>query len=207
VLCAGIVIFCASTFAELLLSPVHAEDEVESPHAAVVNWDFAEWCQVGKHRFTFEKTTLGNVIQALGGGKMNRDGDAGAAVYQWFVSYRWNNKIVTFSSNNDMGGSTHDLEEVDIKPVANGFDASKLPVIQGHILFPIGEPGMSFQALQHLLGPSPLVNSYAEYQYPGHIQGKDYDGKPIQGDVSGWLRVKVVRDKVDRIEISRITSY
>ena len=66
---------------------------------------------------------------------------------------------------------------------------------------------MPIQELQNLLGLSPMVNGYLEYQFPGHIKGKDYDGKPVQGDVSGWLRVKIVGAKVDQIEISRITSY
>ncbi len=75
-------LMCSYILGQSFILPVVAEDEVESPHAAVVKWDFAEWCQIGSHRFTFEKTTLCDIIKTLRGGEMTRDGSSGTAVFQ-----------------------------------------------------------------------------------------------------------------------------
>jgi hypothetical protein len=180
-------------------------NDLDSPFASKVNRDFSGWCQVGKHHFTFEKTTLADILSAFGEGKIVRDGTPGAAIWDWFLRYRWNNQIVTFSSNSDMGSPSHDLEEVEINP-AGSSEEFKLPTIKGDITFPFGGPGMSFQTLQRRLGKASVIKGYAAYQYPGHQRG-DYNGKSVEYDESGWLRVKVSKDSVEQIEVGRVTSY
>jgi hypothetical protein len=194
----------AILFAGLAILPLRAGDAI-SPDATPVKWDFSEWCQVGEHRFTFEKTHLSDIVRAFGVGKISRDGDAGAAVYEWVVRYRLGHETVTFMSNNDMGGPLHDLEEVEVKPWKHAVDRD-LPIIHGPISFPTGEPGMSFQALQQLLGPARLKKSYAEFLYLSH-QPFMNEGKTVQAEVQGWLRVKVVDGNIAQMAISHVTSY
>jgi hypothetical protein len=206
----GFSAICASRailFAGIAALPLMAgdADDAISPDASHVKWDFSEWCQVGEHRFIFEKTNLGDIIRAFGIGKISRTGDAGAAVFEWEVRYRLGNETVTFMSNNDMGGTLHDLEEVDVMPWKKASDPD-LPIIHGPISFPVGEPGMSFQALQHLLGPARLNKGYAEYLHVGHQRGMS-EGKAVELDVQGWLRVKVVDGNNEQMAISHVTSY
>ena len=194
----------AILFAGLAALPLLADDDGDaiSPDATQVKWDFSEWCRVGEHRFVFEKTNLGDIIRAFGTGKISRDRDAGAVVYEWFVRYRLGNEIVTFMSNNDMGEPLHDLEEVEVKPWKRAVDPD-FPLIHGPISFPAGEPGMSSQALQQLLGPARLKKSYAEFLYLGH-QPSMNAGKRVE--VQAWLRVKVVDGNIERMRISHVTS-
>jgi hypothetical protein len=206
----GFSAICASRailFASIAALPLLADDagDVISPGAARVKWDFSEWCQVGEHRFIFEKTNLGDIIRAFGIGKISRTGDAGAAVFEWEVRYHLGGEAITFMSNNDMGGTNHDLEEVEIKPWNKASDPN-LPIIHGPIAFPAGEPGMSLQALQHLLGPARLNKGYAEFLYLGHQRGMS-EGKAVELEVQGWLRVKVVDGHNEQMTISHVTSY
>jgi hypothetical protein len=177
-----------------------------SPDATVVKWDFAQWCQIGRERFTLEKTTLTDVMRAFGGGRITRDGHEGDANFNWLVRYRWRNQIVTFSSNNEMGSDTNDLEGIEIGPANEVSDASKLPVIYGPITLPIGVPGMSFRSLQRILGYAQLKSGYAEYQYLGDKGIKSSDGKTGDFNVQGWLRVKIVGEKVQHITLGHLTS-
>jgi hypothetical protein len=117
-----------------------------------VDQDFSRWCDVGPHHFIFEKTTLDDILRTFGSGRIERDGDAGSATFQYFIRYRWKDQVINFSSNNDMGGPARVLEEVDIQPARNSADELRLPSIGGLIHFPFGEPGMSFQDLEARLG-------------------------------------------------------
>jgi hypothetical protein len=182
------------------------DDEI-SPHATNVNWDFTQWCQVGGHRFIFEKTTLGDIAKAFGKGDIVRDGNPGAAVYEFLLRYRWKNQVVIFDSNNDMGGPTHDLEVVEIKPVSEDASSARLPVLAGEIRFQFGTPAMSLAGLEGVLGKARLEGDHAEFQRLGHLPGRDYNGKPILGDITSWLKVKVVHGQLTEIQVSRVTSF
>ncbi len=184
------------------------QDDVISPDATEVKWDFAQWCQVGTQRFTLEKSTLGEVLKALGSGAMTRDGHEGDTNFEWLVRYRWGGQVIVFSSNNEMGGDTHSLQGVDLRPASEVWDAFWLPRLHGPISFPFGEPGMSFQALTRELGPAKLDRDKAEYRYRDteDLHARDADGSFLSLDLTGWLRVKVADGKVTRMTLSHVTE-
>jgi hypothetical protein len=199
-----LLVFFFGFRSDLLFAAEDAGDEVlRSP--AVVGWDFSAWCKVDGHLFNLEKTTLGDVVRTFGAGKISRDGDAGAAVFEWLVEYKCGKQIIRFESNNDMGGDTHLLDEIEIRPEANGLH-SVIHVIHGPIIFPFGEFGISFKALQKVLGNSRLAQGRAEYQFENRISGQN-NGRSVESDVSSWMRVKVVSNHMTELDLSRITTY
>ncbi len=177
-----------------------------SASATKVDHDFSRWCAVGDHHFTLEKTTLDEIAATFKGGSIVRDGNPGAASFQWLLRYRWKNDVVVFSSNNDLGGPSHDLEEIDVQPASDIPDASKLPEIRGTVRFPFGSAGLSFDDLQKALGRTDAANGIAQYTFAGHRAGADSQGKSVSFDVSGSLRVKVSNGKIGQMEMSHLTT-
>jgi hypothetical protein len=202
----GRIVFFWNAILGLLLIPVRAEDDVISANATFVKWDFAEWCDVGRQRFIFEKTTLGEIMHAFGSGTLARNGEESDTVFGYFVRYRWRDQVIIFSSNNEMGGDEHELEEIEIKPAHEISDASTLPFIHGSITFPFGMPGMSFVDLRRKLGPIWTRKGYAYYQYQGHKKIKSPNGRYVDFDVSAWLQVKKTGENVEDILLGHLTS-
>jgi hypothetical protein len=185
-----------------------SDDEDLSIGATKVSWDFTRWCDVGSHHFVLEKTTLADVIRTFGAGTMTKTGTSGAAVFDWVVNYRHKNEVVTFMSNNDMGGPEHDLGEIEIQPATKLQGAANFPEIKGPIKTSFAKDVMSFTDLQHTLGKAKILEgNRAKYEYSGHIKLPYYSGQLVNFDVTGWLEMEVSNQKICDLDFGRVTSY
>jgi hypothetical protein len=200
-------VVCLGLVGSLLLFGLgRADDDVVPDSATAVKFDFAQSCKVGDHTFILEKTTLADVIHAIGSGII-RDNGRDAGDHEFFVDYTDGSHLIRFSSNGEMGGDDHGLGEVEVRPLPSGQKASDLPALHDPVVFPFGSAGMPFSKLVAALGAATKRDGVAWYVYSGKSSIKDYSGKTLEGDVLGTLRVKIVAGKVAAIQLGRVTSY
>jgi hypothetical protein len=133
------------------------ENDVGQDSATIVKFDFAEWCKVGSHKFTLEKTTLRDVAKALGGGQIVNvnASDPGNADSLWALYYRCGKNIVRFEADGDMGGPEHRMTGISIAP-AKDFPFARLPLIEEPVEFRFGRIGMDFSELVKQMGRATL---------------------------------------------------
>jgi hypothetical protein len=185
--------------------------------ATKVDHDFVEWCQVGPHTFLQEKTTLSEILHALGKGFLKGNG-GDAAAGEMRVDYTDGKNLIRFSSNNEMGGITQDLDGIEIRSLMPGEKAAPLPELMLPITFPFGACGMTFRDLERRLGSATVVKGRAAYvydvtrkirnfyNYSGKERVKIPGGEMIDLDVNGILEAKVSDGRVVAFRISHLTS-
>ena len=174
--------------------------------ATPVSFDLAAWCDVAGHRFYFEKTPLAEVIRALGAAKMQRTGDAGAAIYDYYVDYTDGRHLIRFSSNSDMGGDEHALQGVEIRDLSAQDRARLLPRIPSLIRFPFGSSDMTFPALMQKLGRTIEHHGIFAYTYSTKYKAHDTNGRSWMVDAYAYLRVSVQKGVIDAVDVSRTSE-
>jgi hypothetical protein len=189
----------------LLVGSSEADDDVVPDSATLVDFDFAHHCKVGDHTFRFEKTTLADIIHELGSEVICFNG--GDASYgEYFVEYAESGRLIRFSSNAEMGGDTHDLEEVEIVPLSADEKEASLPPLRLPVIFQFGSVGMSFLDLENVLGKATKTGGIAWFKYSGKKPIKVSSGEALDYNVFASLRVRIVFEKVAAIQIGRVSS-
>jgi hypothetical protein len=189
----------------LLLGSSMADDDVVPDSATTVKFDFAQWCKVGGHTFILEKTTLTDVIQAIGRGVIRFNGKD-AAGGEFFVDYTDGGHLIRFSSNAEMGGDDHELGEVEVRPLTASEKVAGLPSLRLPVTFQFGSVGMPFSRLVAKLGEAVRVQGTAWYEYSGKRPIKVSSGEVLNYDVSATFQVKIVAGKVVAIDLGHVTS-
>jgi len=194
----------------LLVFALHLNAETDDSDfprgATLVSYDFAQWCQVGDHKFIFERTTLSSVIRAVGAGTIRRNGSPGAANYTYFVDYTDGSNLISFLSDSDMGGEKHDLEGILIRPLSNEEKLHKVPLLLLPIILPFGIPEPKLASLEQKLGASTIQKGRIYYEFKDNWPIKDLSGKINVCDVTTTLRANVANRKIVSIEIWHVTS-
>jgi hypothetical protein len=185
---------------------LRADDDVVPESATVAKFDFAQWCKVGDHTFVFETATLADVVRALGSGVIRRN-EKDAAGGEFFIDYVSGRRWVRFSSNAEMGGDDHQLEEVEVRQLQNHDQTSGIPVLRSPVIFSFGTVGMPFSDLVAKLGPAMEVKHIVWYDFIGKKQEMDYAGKPLDGEVLGTLRAEIVGGRLISVQLGRVTSF
>jgi len=208
--CTGMKFFCIVCLGllsgALLFGQSVAEDDTVPDSATSVKFDFARWCKVGDHTFIIEKTTLADVVKTLGSGIIRFNGkDAGGGAF--YVDYVCGNHIISFDCSAEMGGNDHELEGVEVRPLAAGEKVVGLPSLRLPITFQFGSVGMPFSDLVAALGQAKTTHGVACYEYSGKKPIKVSSGKVLDYDVTGTLQVKIVAGKVTAIDLGHVTSY
>ena len=174
-----------------------------SKDATVVALDFAKWCDANGHRFFFERTPLAEIVRTLGGGHLDRTGDAGAANFDYFVNYTDGIHLVTFSSNNDMGGADKDLQGVSIRKISASDHVNRLPRIKLPIRFSFGASDVAFSRLTQELGHATEHNNVYAYTYSTKYTAHDTSGRSWTVDVYEYLQVRVRGYSIISLSVDR----
>jgi len=186
---------------------IAATDDDDFPQGAtLVSYDFAQWCQVGDHKFSFENTTLSDVIRSLGAGTIRRNGSPGAADYTYFVDYTNGHDLISFLSDSDMGGEKHELEGILIRPLSNQETHRKVPSLSLPIILPFGIPEPELTDLEKRLGLITIQKGRIYYEFKGKKPVKDIRGQINICDVTTTLRASIAKGKAVSIEIWHVTS-
>ena len=174
--------------------------------ATPVAFDLAAWCDVAGHRFVFEKTPLAEVIQALGGGKLQYIGDGGDATS--YVDYSDGTHFIRFSSNDEMGGDDHALQGVEIRPLSASDQQKMLPRVTPPIRFPFGTLAIPLVGLTHELGHANEHDGVRAYLYlrTAHGAAKDDNGKSLDLETQSSLLVRTYGGKIVALSVNRVTS-
>jgi hypothetical protein len=177
-------------------------DDAIPTSATRVKIDFARSCHVEAHEFILEKTTLANIVHALGEGVIwgNHEDAAGC---ETFIDYTDGTNLIRFSSNCEMGGG--DLDEVRIIPRLPK-DLTGLPRLKGIITFSFGTCGMSYTELQSRLGSTIKVKGTVTYLYEGRKPIRISTGKLVDYDVTGCLSATISHGKVIAVDVTHTTS-
>ena len=173
--------------------------------ATRVDYDFVKWCRVGSHIFILESATLTDVIHAIGQGSLkgNRRDAAGG---EFMVDYTDGKNLIQFSSNAEMGGDTHDLDGIEIRPLTPSEQEMDFPLLKAPLLFPFGNLGMPLNKLKTKLGPATTVMGKVAYFCREKRLIKVSTGEQINYEVDGVLEAKITRGKIAALRIAHLTS-
>jgi hypothetical protein len=194
----------AVCFLLLLGAPTLRADnfgDVFPEDATRLSFDVTAWCKVGGHRFVFEKTSLAEVMRALGGGKMEREpSDPGAAVWDYYIDYTDGAHLIRLSSNSDMGGEEHALQGVEIRDLSAKDRRQKLLHIALPIQFPFGSSSMTFGELVEKLGAATEHHEVYAYTYSTKYTVHDGNDRSRVVDAYSYLELRVRRGQVVDME-------
>jgi pimeloyl-ACP methyl ester carboxylesterase len=178
----------------------------DSTDATRARFDLAAWCNVAGHRLVFEKTPLAAVIKALGGGSLQRTGDAGAATFDYYIDFTDGTHLIRFSSNNDMGGEDHALQGAEIRALDSTDHAERLPRLKLPILFPFGSSDISLAAITRKLGRAEPHGGVLAYICTTKSKGVDSMGNKMDLESDSTLEFRVRDGKIVALSVDRVTS-
>ncbi|MBI4831497.1 MAG: hypothetical protein HY801_08075 [Candidatus Lindowbacteria bacterium] len=196
---------CSTAFGEWM-APPPTNEAITVP--ATLKSDPVQRIRLGGFVAEFEKTTLGEIRDALGCGSIEHAGDAGES--QYWLCYSVPGQRVWFISHGEMGGDEHALTQVQAISTSSHSDAdAACPVIpKGFqpVSFWFGWIGKDKNAVLRALGPpSGMRGETLIYFYEGKKPGV-YDGEAMESDVMGYIEMEISHDKVTSIFASHVTS-
>lgn len=162
---------------------------------------------LGPATVQFEKTTLGDIAAAVGGGVMGHQGDAGESEYWICYSRPRVGQRIWIVSSGEMGGTNHlvtGLVAEQLPTVTSTKDCPALPAETAVVL--LGHKGW--------LGMS-AIDVYKDFGVPSHKAGAwqsfNFEEK-IKGICSGfgdrisWLWIKEADGRVQALMAGQVTS-
>jgi hypothetical protein len=157
----------------------------------------------------FEKTTLEEIRDTLKTGTIQHAGDAAESLY--WLCYTLPDQRVWFISHGEMGGPNHALTQVQAtikSSISHGnFLCPEMPTRFKSISFDFGWLGTKKKSFIEAIGsPSGSEDGRLMYHYAGKIQ-KTHNGIVLEGDITSYVEVTLVDNKITSLNASHITSF
>lgn len=167
---------------------------------------------MGNLKVVFEKSTLSQILNEIGIGRIEHQGDASESI-SW-ICYTIPNKPLSqrvWISAGEMGGSEHRVDGVQALQSEAIKSSEGCPTLPQRF-FPIQfDKGLwlnkSPAGLKKVLGkPSVNKQSWWSYSYAGKKSGL-YDGKLVDYDVMSLFEAQVKGGVITSINATQVTSY
>lgn len=198
---------CHNSFGETTEPPPPTNERITV--SATLKVDPIQEIRIGSFKAQFEKTTLGEILDALGIGSIQHAGDAGGS--QYWICYSSPNQRIWLISHGEMGGSDHALTQVQAistRSTSPGNAACpQIPIRFQSVSMNFGWIGTSQEKFLKAPGqPSGKQDGLFIYYYAGKKLGM-YDGQSMEWDVTSYVEVVISDNKVSSIFASHVTSY
>jgi hypothetical protein len=183
--------------------------DAPSLHGASTAQPPATHIKLGAIAVVLEETSLREVAQSMGAGKIAHLGDAGES--QYWLCYSSDNSRVWIISAGEMGGSDHEVTRIVVR---HGKSSSneECPTLEGKLLrLSINDRdwlGKPISEVTKAIGkPSIAHGSMRLYEYVGNSGEVDAQQCPPTGfDVMNWLAFESQNDEVTTIHLGQISS-
>lgn len=164
---------------------------------------------IGTFKAEFEKTTLGEIRDLLNSGSIQHAGDA--AESQYWLCYTLSDQRVWFISHGEMGGPEHALTQVQASTQSSTYHGNlscpEMPARYKSISLDFGWIGTTEKSFLEAIGaPSGRKGGRLMYHYADTIQ-KKHNGKVIKGDVTSYVEVTILDNKINSLDVSHVTSF
>jgi hypothetical protein len=165
---------------------------------------------LGNFRITFEKTSLDDVVRAVGSGEIRHQGDdAGTSLY-WICYSKLRKGYsdnIWLISDSEMGGTGHAVTGITAKRTTNSeasADCPELPMVFSDVSFDFRiDLGAREKSLESILGaPSHREGSWQAFNFAGKKSGNCEGGF----DVMNWLITISSQGLITSIYAGQITS-
>lgn len=209
----GMIGVAVSSAAAQTLEPPPRPEEVRGEGTLKIQP--AVGIQMGQQFIRFERTTLDDVLKAVGRGSIAHHGDAAGSEY--FLCYTGPSKALPFRvwviSNSEMGGPTHAVTEVVAHRVeAAGAAADGCPFLPRHLQPGALDRGIwigsAQDELRRKLGPESATREgeWLVFNFLGTVPGRA-GSETVNFDVTNILEARIRNGRIEAITASRITSY
>ncbi len=173
---------------------------------ATLEIDPIQEIRIGSFKVGFEKTTLGEILNAVGVGSIQHAGDAGG--YQEWLCYSLPSQQIWLISSEMGGGRLTQVQAILTRSPSQGKAACpEIPARFQSISMNFGWLGTTQENLFKALGqPSGRKDGRLMYFYAGKKPGL-YGGQSVEWDVTSYVEVVIVDNKVSSLYASHVTSY
>jgi len=173
---------------------------------ATLKIDPIQEIHIGNFKAEFERTTLGEILEALGIGSIQHAGDAGG--YQEWLCYALPNQRIWLISSEMGGGRLTQVHAISKRSASQGNAACpQIPTRFQSISMNFGWLGTTQKKLLKALGqPSGTQDSRLMYFYAGKKPGL-YGGQSVEWDVTSYVEAVIVDNKISSLYASHVTSY
>jgi hypothetical protein len=197
---------CHNSYGESIEPPPPTNERITV--SATLKVDPVQEIRIGSFKAQFEKTTLGEILDAVGIGSIQHAGDAGGS--QYWLCYSLPNERIWLISHGEMGGSNHALTQVQAistKSSRENAACPQIPICFQSIAMNFGWLGTTQEKFLKVLGqPSGKQDGRLMYYYAGKEPGV-YDGQKMEWDVTSYVEVVMEKNKISSISASHVTSY
>lgn len=168
--------------------------------------------QMGPLKIELEKTNLKTILETLGRGKIDHQGDASASIYWLCYTIESENSShserLWIISHGEMGGEEHavtEIKAVQLQRAQATSECPNIPAAYQQLSFNNGLwLGISEHDAMKFLGPSSYENElWRYYEYQGKVPG---NCQPDGFDLTNWLRFKTDHGLIVAIEAGQVTS-
>lgn len=196
---------CHSSYGESIEPPPLTNEAITVE--ATLKVDPIQEIRIGSFKAKFEKTTLDDILAAIGIGSIQHAGDAGGS--QYWLCYSLPDARIWLISG-EMGGSNHALiqvQAISTKAPRENAACPQIPTRFQSISMNFGWLGTNQKDLIKALGrPSGKEDDRFMYHYSGKKPG-EYDGQRMEWDVTSYVEVVMNKNKISSISASHVTSY
>jgi hypothetical protein len=164
---------------------------------------------LGSLRIVFEKTPLGEIVQAAGGGAIRHQGDAGHSLYYlcYDLAQADRRERIWMVSDGEMGGSGQAVTAIIATRLAQHGGTAHCPRLPQNLTPASFDAriwlGMPEQSLESQLGaPSSRQGRSQSFAYAGKAAGRCPGG----ADVTAWLSTQAQDGQIDFIAAGQVTT-
>lgn len=161
---------------------------------------------MGSFKVELEETTLGQIIDAAGSGKIAHQGDAGKSIY--WLCFTVPNERIWIIADGEMSGTEHRVGQIVAREVSGAQPQKDCPLLSSN-LQPLRLDnsiwlGTSKKEAAHILGtPSHTDGLWQSYNYSGKVPG---ECSPKGFDLLNWLLLKIEGGKTVELRAGQVTS-
>lgn len=173
---------------------------------ATLECDPIQEIHIGSVKAEFEKTTLGETLNAIGIGSIQHAGDAGG--YQEWLCYSLPSQRIWLISSEMGGGRLTQVQAISTRSTSRGNAACpQIPTRFQLIFMNFGWLGTTQENLLKSRGqPSGRKDGRLMYFFAGKKPGL-YGGQSVEWDVTSYVEAVIVDNKVSSLYASHVTSY